>query len=168
MAARGILTGYPDGTFRPERTLTRAEFCAMVTAALGLPAESENAFDDTQGHWASGRIAAAYRYGIAAGTGGGKFNPGGTITKQEAATMVAAAAKLCGMNIEADAVQIRDALASFGDYTQSAQWARKYLAFCYSYGILDDSALNIEPLKSVTRAEVAQMLFNLLSEANLL
>ena len=82
--------------------------------------------------------------------------------------MVAAAAKLCGMDIERDAVQIRDALASFGDYTQSAQWARKYLAFCYNSGILDDSALNIEPLKAVTRAEVAQMLFNLLSEANLL
>lgn len=168
MAARGILTGYPDGTFRPERTLTRAEFCAMVTAALGLPASGNNAFDDTVGHWASGRIATAYAYGLAAGTGNGKFNPNGTISKQEAATMVAAAAKLCGMNIELDTVQIRDALASFGDYTQSAQWARKYLAFCYSCGILDDSALNIEPLKSVTRAEVAQMLFNLLSEAKLL
>ena len=168
MAARGIVTGYPDGTFRPERTLTRAEFCAMVTAALGLPANSVNAFDDTEGHWASGRIAAAYQYGLAAGTGNGKFNPGGTITKQEAATMVAAAAKLCGMEIEYDAAKIRDTLAVFGDYTQSAQWARKFLAFCYGSGILDGSALNIEPLRPVTRAEVAQMLFNLLSEANLL
>ena len=168
MAARGIVTGYPDGSFRPERTLTRAEFCAMVTAALGLPAESANAFTDTEGHWASGRIAAAYKYGIAAGTGGGKFNPGGTITRQEAAVMVAAAAKLCGMDIERDAVQIRDTLAVFGDYTKSAQWARKFLAFCYDSGILDDSAVNIEPLKAVTRAEVAQMLFNLLGEADLL
>lgn len=168
MAARGIVSGYPDGSFQPERTLSRAEFCAMVTAALGLPASGNNAFDDTVGHWASGRIATAYAYGLAAGTGNGKFNPNGTISKQEAATMVAAAAKLCGMNIELDTVQIRDALASFGDYTQSAQWARKYLAFCCNSGILDDSALNIEPLKAVTRAEVAQMLFNLLSEANLL
>ena len=140
----------------------------MVTAALGLPAESANAFTDTEGHWASGRIAAAYKYGIAAGTGGGKFNPGGTITRQEAAVMVAAAAKLCGMDIERDAVQIRDTLAVFGDYTKSAQWARKFLAFCYDSGILDDSAVNIEPLKAVTRAEVAQMLFNLLGEADLL
>ena len=79
MAARGILTGYPDGTFRPERTLTRAEFCAMVTAALGLPASGNNAFADTEGHWASGRIATAYAYGLAAGTGNGKFNPNGTV-----------------------------------------------------------------------------------------
>ena len=168
MAARGIVTGYPDGTFRPEKTMTRAEFCCMVTAALGIGPKDANAFTDTEGHWASGRIASAADYGIVAGTGDGKFNPGGTITKQEAATMVAAAAKLCGLDIELDAVQIRDALAPFGDYTQSAQWARKYLAFCYDSGILDDSALNIEPLKPVTRAEVAQMLFNLLSEANLL
>lgn len=82
--------------------------------------------------------------------------------------MVAAAAKLCGMDIERDAVQIRDTLAVFGDYTKSAQWARKFLAFCYDSGILDDSAVNIEPLKAVTRAEVAQMLFNLLGEADLL
>ena len=82
--------------------------------------------------------------------------------------MVAAAAKLCGMDIEYDAARIRDTLSAFGDFTKSAQWARKFLAFCYGSGILDDSALNIEPLKAVTRAEVAQMLFNLLSEANLL
>ena len=168
MAARGIISGYPDGTFRPDRTMTRAEFCAMVTAALGLHPEASNAFTDTEGHWAAGRIAAASKYGIVAGTGNGKFNPGGTITKQEAATMVAAAAKLCGMDIEYDATRIRDTLAVFGDYTQSAQWARKFLAFCYGSGILDDTALNIEPLHQVTRAEVAQMLFNLLSEANLL
>ena len=168
MAARGIISGYPDGTFRPERTMTRAEFCCMVTAALGLQPEDANTFADTEGHWAAGRIAAAYRYGIVAGVGNGKFNPGGTITKQEAATMVAAAAKLCGMDIEYDAARIRDTLSPFADYTQSAQWARKFLAFCYDSGILDDSALNIEPLKAVTRAEVAQMLFNLLGVADLL
>ena len=82
--------------------------------------------------------------------------------------MVAAAAKLCGMDIEYDATRIRDTLAVFGDYTQSAQWARKFLAFCYGSGSLDDTALNIEPRHQVTRAEVAQMLFNLLNEANLL
>ena len=168
MAARGIISGYPDGSFRPEKTMTRAEFCAMVTAALGLQPDNASAFADTEGHWAAGRIAAAYRYGIVAGTGDGKFNPGGTITKQEAATMVAAAAKLCGMDIEYDAARIRYTLSPFGDFTKSAQWARKFLAFCYGSGILDDSALNIEPLKAVTRAEVAQMLFNLLSEAKLL
>ena len=82
--------------------------------------------------------------------------------------MVAAAAKLCGMDIEYDAVRIRDTLSPFADYTQSASWARKFLAFCYDSGILDGSALNIEPLKAVTRAEVAQMLFKLLGEADLL
>ena len=168
MAARGIITGYPDGTFRPERTMTRAEFCCMVTAALGLKPEAANVFTDTEGHWAAGRIAAAYQYGVVAGVGNGKFNPGGTITKQEAATMVAAAAKLCGMDIEYDETRIRDILSPFADYRQSAQWARKYLAFCYDSGILDDSAVSIEPLKQVTRAEVAQMLFNLLGEADLL
>ena len=82
--------------------------------------------------------------------------------------MVASAAKLCGMDIESTDAEIRDTLAVFGDYTTSASWARMFLAFCYNNGILDDTALNIEPKHQVTRAEVAQMLFNLLSEANLL
>ncbi len=168
MAARGIITGYTDGTFKPDRHLTRAEFCAMVTAALGLEPGTGNAFTDTTGHWAAGRISTAAKYGIVAGVGGGRFAPENTITKQEAATMVAAAAALCGMQIAYDDAAIRDVLAPFSDYVNVIQWARKYLAFCYSNGILDDSEMEIDPLRQVTRAEVAQMLFNLLTKANLL
>ncbi|MFQ7453930.1 MAG: hypothetical protein ACLRNQ_23950 [Flavonifractor plautii] len=50
----------------------------------------------------------------------------------------------------------------------TAEWARTPLAFCYQEKILDQAELNIRPLEAVTRAEVAQMLFNLLSSANLL
>ena len=51
---------------------------------------------------------------------------------------------------------------------RTGEWARTPLAFCYKENILDQSELNIRPLEAVTRAEVAQMLFNLLSSAKLL
>ena len=82
--------------------------------------------------------------------------------------MVSRAAKLCGMETELDAAAVRNMLAQFPDYMSSSEWARAALAFCYQEGILEQSQMNIRPLDAVTRAEVAQMLFNLLSSANLL
>ena len=59
-------------------------------------------------------------------------------------------------------------LSQFGDYTKTADWARSSLAFCYDNGILDNSALNINPTAYIKRCEIAQMLYNMLSKANLL
>lgn len=82
--------------------------------------------------------------------------------------MVARAAKLCGLDTELDNGAVRDTLAQFSDYVQTPQWARQGLAFCYSQGILDDSALTIQGTSIVKRCEIARMLFNLLGCANLL
>jgi hypothetical protein len=82
--------------------------------------------------------------------------------------MVARAAKLCGMDTDMDAAAVRDILAQFGDCVNVSSWAQSALAFCYDEGILNQSDLNIEPTVAVTRAEVAQMLFNLLTKANLI
>ncbi|MBQ2926181.1 MAG: hypothetical protein IJE03_05080, partial [Ruminiclostridium sp.] len=92
----------------------------------------------------------------------------GTITRQEAAVMVARAAKLCGMDTEMDTMAIRDVLAQFTDYVTAAQWAREGLAFCYQVDILDDTALEIRPKTAILRCEIAQMLYNLLGAAQLL
>ena len=82
--------------------------------------------------------------------------------------MVARAAKLCGMDTDYSTAAARDILAQFGDYTKTAEWARAPLAFCYDQGILDSSALNINPTQYIKRCEIAQMLYNMLSKANLL
>ena len=82
--------------------------------------------------------------------------------------MVARAAKLCGMNTDYSNAAIRDVLAQFGDYTKTADWARASLAFCYDNGILDASALYINPTAYIKRCEIAQMLYNMLGKANLL
>ena len=82
--------------------------------------------------------------------------------------MAARTAKLCGMDTELDAGAVRDMLAQFTDYVTTEEWARQGLAVCYQYGILDDSVLEIQPRAAIKRCEIAQMLFNLLGEANLL
>lgn len=170
LASRGIISGKSDGSFDPEGNMTRCEFATIVVKALGLTPEIAGEFGDVAPDaWYAESVGAAYRHGIVAGTGDGStFSPQGTITRQEAAVMVARAGKLCGMDTDQDTAAIRDILAQFTDYVTTAEWAREGLAFCYGEDILDQSALNIRPNDAIKRCEIAQMLFNLLGCANLL
>lgn len=169
LASRGIINGMGQGTFMPNKTMTRAEFAAIVTRALGLTAKDTKVFSDVpSSKWYAGYIGTANSSGIVNGVGSGKFNPDGTITRQEAAAMVARAAKLCGLDTAMDAAATKDMLAQFGDYRSVASWAKKPMAFCYSVNILDQSDLNIEPTKAILRCEIAQMLYNMLTAAELI
>lgn len=169
LAARGIINGLGDGTFGPDKTMTRAQFAAIVVRGLGLPQKTVTVFDDVNAtDWHALYVGTAYTYGIVNGKSAQRFDPNGTITRQEAAVMVARAAKLCGMDTELSTLAVRDVLAQFTDYVTTADWARAGLAFCYQEGILDDSALEIRPKVAIKRCEIAQMLYNLLGAARLL
>ncbi|SHI14996.1 S-layer homology domain-containing protein [Sporobacter termitidis DSM 10068] len=169
LASREIIAGMDDGSFKPDNTMTRAEFAAIVVRALGLTPKANGIFSDVpSAEWYAPYVGTANSYGIVGGTTAATFNPLGTITRQEAAVMIARAAKLCGMDTAMDSGAVRDTLAQFEDYVQSDDWARPSLAFCYSAGILSQQDLSIRPKETAKRGEVAQMLFNLLGEANLL
>ena len=169
LAGRGIVTGEQAGdklNFRPEGNMTRAEFCAIVVRALGLETAKSGVFADVQANaWYAAYVDTANAQGIVNGTAANEFSPGSTITRQEAAAMVARAAAKCGLANDLDANAARDILAQFSDYTQIADYACVPMAFCYQQGILDDSALTVEPNKVIARAEIAEMLYNMLSAA---
>lgn len=169
LASRGIISGTTANAFAPNRTMTRAEFAAIVTKGLGLVPKASTVFADVPSNsWYAGYVGTAYGYGIVNGTSKTIFSPNLTITKQEAAVMIAGAAKLCGMDTNLGAAETRDMLAQFGDYTKTAEWARTALAFGYRENILSQDAINIEPKAAVTRAEIAEMLYRMLSAAKLL
>lgn len=169
LAARGVVGGYPDGSFGAEKNMTRAEYCAIVVRGLGLTPAANGKFADIKsGDWFSAYVGTANAYGVVNGTSATTFDPNGTITRQEAAAMVARAAKLCGMDTELTAGEIRDILAPFGDYISAAAWSQGSLAFCYKAGILDDSVLTIEPTEAITRGELTNMLYQMLTAAKLI
>jgi len=169
LASRGIINGMGNGIFEPEKTMTRAEFAVVIVRGLGLTPEYADTFADApEGKWYSAYIDTANYYGIVNGIDSNMFNPNGTITRQAAATMVARAAGLCGMDTDIDAAATRDMLAQFGDYVTVESWARTSVAFCYQENILDQGDLNIEPTREILRCEIAEMLFNLLTSANLI
>jgi len=169
LASRNIINGKTDNLFEPDATMTRAEFAAIVVQSLGLKHVAGDKFTDVSASsWYAPYVSTANKYGIVSGVSATEFNPEGTITKQQAAAMVARAAKLCGMNTDMDNGEIRNILAQFGDYVKSADWARSSLAFCYKQNILDQSELEIKSEALVSRCEIAQMIFNMLGSANLL
>ena len=88
----GLLTGYPDGTFRPEGTITRAEF-AVIAVRFQFEGDPDNfppagMFSDVSGHWAEGYIAYAYGLGYVQGYEDGTFRPDAPITRAEVATLL--------------------------------------------------------------------------------
>ncbi|MFD3258326.1 S-layer homology domain-containing protein [Paenibacillus lentus] len=90
-ARMGFVLGFTDGTFRPDASVTRAEFATMVAKAFGLTPTSNAVFLDTQEHWAAKEIAALKEQGILAGYSDGTFRPNQQITRAE---MVAILARL--------------------------------------------------------------------------
>lgn len=169
LAGRTIINGAVDGYFYPDNTMTRAEFATVVVKSLGLEPKTVEQFTDVaDSDWFASYVGTAYSYGIVNGTSDTTFHPQGTITRQEAAVMVARAAKLCGMDTVYDTQTIRDTLAGFMDYVTVSTFAQSSVAFCYDQEILDPWDMDIKPTQAITRGEVAQMLYNLLYVANLL
>ncbi|MEG1500445.1 MAG: S-layer homology domain-containing protein, partial [Clostridiales bacterium] len=169
LAARQIINGKTDDKFDPNATMTRAEFATIVVKALGLNPKANNTFADVKStDWFASFVGTANSSGIVTGISAKKFDPNGTITREEAATMVARAAKLCGMDTKYEAMAARDILSQFPDYVQISEWAKAPMAFCYDTKLLDASAKDVLPKLAIKRCEIAQILFNMLTNAKLL
>lgn len=169
LSERGIINGMTDTLFLPDDTMTRAEFAAIIVKALGFNLTENAVFSDIkENDWFYMYVNTAYNYGIVNGVSKTQFNPSGTITREEAYVMLERAAKLCGMNTQMEFSEARDILAEFIDYVKVSDWAVKSAAFCCREGISDKNDIYINSKQSVTRAEIAQMLYNMLGKADLL
>ena len=169
LVARGIINGVTDNTFEPDRGITRAELATIVIRALGLKPEHSGRFTDVPAaSWYAAFVDTACKYGIVNGVSTTHYAPARQISRQEAALMMANAAGLCGLDTQLSASETRNILAQFPDYTSSAEYSRAGLAFCYRENILSQDDIYIRPAEAATRAEVAEMVYRLLSAAGLL
>lgn len=91
----GIITGFEDGTFRPDETVTRAQAATMIVRMLGLADEVEkgetNFTDVAADNWASGYVNVAEANGVINGMGDGTFNPEGEVTYGQIVKMIVCA-----------------------------------------------------------------------------
>ena len=88
LAAAGFLAGYSDGTFRPNRAVTRAECAAILAKLSGETAAEPATFPDVQTHWAREAIALAQEKGWVSGYTDGTFRPNSSVTRSEAVVML--------------------------------------------------------------------------------
>lgn len=142
----GIVNGYPDGTFKPENTITRAEFAAMIynITANGMTEGSDSAtFNDVpKEHWANQYIEYLYRNHLVNGVSESDFAPDHEITIQEAAKMIVS---MLGKDIHAK---------NNGGYPDG------YLYVANENGLFKNIAKS--SILPTTRGEVAVMLYNAL------
>lgn len=154
---QGIVNGYPDGTFKPNANVTRAEFTVMLMNALRPDGEGASiSFTDEQkiGAWARAAIAHSVKAGIVTGYQDGSFRPGSEITRTELAVMVARAH---GVPAEAAAT------TGFVDDVDIPAWAKPAIAWVKQLGIVNGQGDNkFAPNAAATRAEAITIILNLL------
>ncbi|MFE5322342.1 S-layer homology domain-containing protein [Paenibacillus sp. NPDC056579] len=151
-AALGWIDGYPDGTFLPDKPISRAEFAVMLNNVLHLPAGWELPFADKSDipGWASPAIASAVRAGIVNGYSDRTFQPDVRIVRAEAAVMIAKAA---GLKAE------QAAKPTFSDDASIAVWAKAYIEAAYRAKLIQGQSGNLfNPQAPATRAEAVVLL----------
>jgi hypothetical protein len=151
--SEGIVAGYPGGTFKPNQSVTRAEFVVMLAKALKLQGDgAEIAFADSGkiGAWARKAVSLAAGKGIIAGYEDGSFRPNAEITRAEMAVMIA---KALGKSSEATGA------TGFADDHDIGSWARGSVAYVKEAGIVNGKADNrFAPQDQATRAEAVAVL----------
>jgi hypothetical protein len=156
----GIVSGFPDGTFKPGKTVTRAEFAVMLMNTLKLQGDgSALTFTDKAkiGAWAQKAVAQAIQAGIIKGFIDGTFRPNAVITRAEMATMLAKAS--------GKPIIVSNATTGFADDKNIPAWAKAGVAYVKQAGIVKGKNNNqFAPLDQATRAESVTVLLNLLAQ----
>lgn len=163
LAARGITSGTTESTYSPDTKLMRGQFVTLLLRAYGIKAD-ENAkdnFSDAGDTYYTSYLAAAKRLGISKGVGGDMFAPGQAITRQEMFTLLYNALKV--LNQLPDGTSGKT-LSDFTDSGSIAPYAQEAMIYLVETGVIGGSNGKLEPAANTTRAEMAQVLYNLLAK----
>ena len=150
LTALGVIEGDPDGSFRPDATVTRAEMAKMIFVVRNNSiddsayANNSSKMTDINSHWAKGYIKFCESQGIIAGYGDNTFKPDATVTGVEAAKMLLVLA-----GYDADKAGL-----------VGHNWSTNTLKYAGSAGILDDVNSGLE--SGLPRQYAAQMIYNTL------
>ncbi|ADQ05491.1 S-layer domain-containing protein [Caldicellulosiruptor owensensis OL] len=157
VSAKGITNGYPDGTFRPNSNVTRAEFAKMVveTFQFDTAGQAVSKFEDVkESDWFYPYVATLYNLGIINGRSETKFAPNEPVTREEMAKMISLALSKAG-KVSISAIPT----LSFADEPEIAGWAKKYVAVVVENGIMEGRGNSVfAPKANATRAEVATVI----------
>lgn len=163
IAARKITSGTGRGNFSPTNKLTRSEFVVMLMKAYGIAPDENpsNNFADAGNAYYTNYLAAAKRLRISAGIGNNLFGPDRHITRQEMFTMLYNALKAMNMLPEGNKGK---SMSSFSDAKDISPWAMDAMKLLVETETIVGSGGKLSPKETTTRAQMAQVLYSLLSK----
>ncbi|EKV02951.1 S-layer domain containing protein [Leptolyngbya sp. PCC 7375] len=162
LAERDIIAGFPDGTFRPDEPVTRAQYAAMVRKAFNLTniRSSTNFVDVPANYWATAAIDNAYRMGFLSGYPNNVFQPNQNIPRAQVLVSLAN-----GLNYEATTVASADVYRdsqSIPSYATASIAAATEQRLVVNYPDIEV----LRPNQTATRADVAAFIYQALASRN--
>lgn len=177
IAARQITSGTGNDNYSPHAKLTRGEFIVLMMRAYGIAPDANltDNFSDAGNTYYTGHLAAAKRLGISSGIGNNQYAPDKEIARQEMFTLLYNALKVIGQLpgthgrsvSEADDQPGGDSGKTLSDFTDAERidaWAKEALTLLVKIGTIGGSNEKLTPQGTTTRAEMAQVLYNLLGK----
>lgn len=152
MHEKGYIHGYPDGTYLPGNSITRAEFVTILNYITKSTTPAANQFTDNhEGDWYYNQINCAVQAGYLHGYGDGTVKPNSFITREEAAVVIAQA---YGAKLTSE--------TEFADMDQVSTWALPYVKLMKDAEMVKDSTDNrFRPKDNLLRAEAAAMIYGI-------
>lgn len=161
LSQRGIIAGYPDGTFQPDRVINRAEALKIIFAAQGItadrPAITPPFPDVSTTEWFAVYVEEAKTRNLIKGYADGKYRPNQEVNKAEFIKI----AMLAQSFYEAT-TDYSPALNQFSDLDDN-EWYMPYVSFAVAKSFLDNTQ-KLSPTKGMTRGEAAMMIYRILKE----
>ena len=145
---KGLVSGFPDETFRPNNSITRAEFMALVNRAYGFTEKAAISFSDvSKGDWFYDDVAKAVSAGYIVGYGDGMVGARNNISRQEAAAVIYRLMKL-------PEYSSKNAIETFTDYGSISAWSREAVNSVVAEGyMVGNPNGTFGPVNNITRAE---------------
>jgi hypothetical protein len=155
--SKNIITGYPDGRFKPNKAVSRAEFCAMINKALGNTGMADISFSDAnRGNWYYNDITKAVAAAYTAGYSDNTFRPDNPITRQEAAVMISRIVPSYGSGKNMSAYSDSGNIASWAYDAMEKVCGKGYMG-AYNDGL-------IHPQDNLTRAQTAKIICDIMDK----
>lgn len=158
----GYISGYPDGTFLPEKTVTRAEFSKMINNAVKITSTGNakaNYSDVVTKEWYYTEVKKAENAGYINGYEDGTFRPNNSVTRQEAAVILS---RIVLPTSE------REKISKFVDGSSIDSWAKDSVLMIASKGyIKGDEKGRFSPKSSLTRAQAAKLIYEFVTNENI-
>lgn len=154
LAEREVINGYPDGSFKPNQSITRAELAKIISKALNYQPVNDSSLPDTAGHWAAPYMNALAKQKVMNSFSDGKFQPERTVSRAQLSAFMARILNLA----KPEEKFAEDWSASFVDVPTN-HWAFRYIELSNKFGLLPpEYKTEFHPDQAVTRAEAAWMI----------